>query len=69
MIKMLRDFRGRASGERYFKEGELVNITEEFEEAMVMEGVAQKIVDEIKLGDPEEVDTIIIPDVLKKKKR
>jgi len=43
MIKMLRDFRGRASGEQYFKKDEVVELTEEFESAMIAEGVAKKV--------------------------
>lgn len=43
MIQMTKDFRGRASGERYFKAGEIVTISEEFEEAMISEGVAIRV--------------------------
>jgi len=53
MITMLQDFRGRASGERYFKEGEIVELPEEFESAMVAEGVAKRIVSEMQMPEEE----------------
>ena len=42
-VKMLKDFRGKASREEYYKKGVTVKAGAEIEAAMVKEGVARKL--------------------------